>query len=381
MMDNQQPAGQFAVIFFGLLFCLPTSGFAFGQDKPFLQFNPETYVCYRVDQSLKIDGVLNEDSWQEAFWTDYFTDIEGEAKPEPRFKTRAKMLWDDRFFYIAAYLEEPHLWATLKQRDAVIFHDNDFEVFIDPEGDTHHYYELEVNALGTFWDLMLTKPYRNGGRALDAWDIRGLKVGIDLKGTLNEPGDIDTGWTIELAIPWKVLEEAAPNGQPPRNGDQWRINFSRVQWQIVNNGGLYEKKINPGTGEPFPEDNWVWSPQGLINMHYPERWGYVRFSDTEAGNGSEPFERHPEEKIKWYLRELYYLQHEFYRKNGRFTGNLDTLGAEKIRQESDLDKHIASLSDIEVAASQDTFEMMIRNSETGKRWYIREDSRVWKQYP
>jgi hypothetical protein len=25
------------------------------------------------------------------------------------------------------------------------------------------------------------------------------------------------------------------------------------------------------------EDNWVWSPQGLINMHVPEMWGRVRF--------------------------------------------------------------------------------------------------------
>jgi hypothetical protein len=30
------------------------------------------------------------------------------------------------------------------------------------------------------------------------------------------------------------------------------------------------------------EDNWVWSPQGLINMHVPERWGWVEF----AGSGN-----------------------------------------------------------------------------------------------
>ena len=46
------------------------------------------------------------------------------------------------------------------QHDAVIFHNNDFEVFIDPDGDTHNYYELEINALNTVWDLFITKPYR-----------------------------------------------------------------------------------------------------------------------------------------------------------------------------------------------------------------------------
>ena len=32
-------------------------------------------------------------------------------------------------------------------------------------------------------------------------------------------------------------------------------------------------------GKYVPEFNWVWSPQGVINMHVPERWGYVFFSD------------------------------------------------------------------------------------------------------
>ena len=77
-------------------------------------------------------------------------------------------------------MEEPDVWATLTERDSVIFHDNDFEVFIDPDGDTHAYYELEVNALGTAWDLILIKPYRDGGPAINGWDIAGLKVGVDV---------------------------------------------------------------------------------------------------------------------------------------------------------------------------------------------------------
>ena len=31
----------------------------------------------------------------------------------------------------------------------------------------------------------------------------------------------------------------------------------------------------------FPhEDNWVWSPQGEIAMHLPERWGFLQFSEV-----------------------------------------------------------------------------------------------------
>src|SRR5262249_52033134 len=82
--------------------------------------------------------------------------------PGPRSRPGAKMAWADRYLYVAAELEEPHVWATLTDHDAVIFRDNDFEVFIDPDGDNHEYYEIEINALSAEWDLLLDKPYRDG---------------------------------------------------------------------------------------------------------------------------------------------------------------------------------------------------------------------------
>ena len=74
------------------------------------------------------------------------------------------MLWDDNYFYIAEQLEEPHVWATLTKHDSVIFQDNDFEVFIDPDGDNQEYYEIEINALNTDWDLLLKKAYAMAAR-------------------------------------------------------------------------------------------------------------------------------------------------------------------------------------------------------------------------
>ena len=65
---------------------------------------------------------------------------------------------------LVADITESDVWATLKKRDSVIYHDNDFEVFIDPNGDTHRYYELEINAFNTEWDLFLDKPYRDEDR-------------------------------------------------------------------------------------------------------------------------------------------------------------------------------------------------------------------------
>ena len=100
-----------------------------------------------------VDGKMDEPIWEKVQWTDSFVDIEGNLKPLPFLDTKVKMLWDDTYFYFGVQMEEPHIWATLTERDAVIFRDNDFEIFLDPEGDTHNYYELEVNAFETEWDL------------------------------------------------------------------------------------------------------------------------------------------------------------------------------------------------------------------------------------
>src|SRR5687768_640330 len=120
--------------------------------------HPLVYSCVRG--TPVIDGRIDDVAWEQAAWAADFVDIEGSLKPLPRFKTRAKMLWDDDYFYIAAEMEEPHVWGTLTEHDSVIFYDNDFEVFIDPDGDNHNYYEFEINALNTGWDLRLPKPYR-----------------------------------------------------------------------------------------------------------------------------------------------------------------------------------------------------------------------------
>ena len=236
---------------------------------------PKGYVAYFVTTPLKIDGHLNDSGWARAPWTDAFVDIEGDARPKPRFDTRVQMLWDDQFFYVGAELREPHVWATLTAHDSVIFRDPDFEVFIDPNGDKLEYYEFEINARGTYWDLFLPKPYKDGGKADNSWEIPGLRSAVSVDGTINDARDVDRGWTVELAFPWSVLGEFAHKPAPPRNGDEWRVNFSRVEWPVDITGRDYRKPAGA------KEDNWVWSPQGVVNMHVPEMWGTVRFLQAQ----------------------------------------------------------------------------------------------------
>jgi hypothetical protein len=332
------------------------------------QATPRHYVCMRAAIPPVVDGRLGDPAWAAAVWSEDFVDIEGDAKPRPPLRTRMKMVWDADYLYVAAEMEEPHVWGTLSERDAVIYHDDDFEVFIDPDGDTHQYYELEINALGTVWDLFLVKPYRDGGPAIDAWDIAGLRSAVRVEGSINDPDDTDRGWTVELAIPWSVLEEAAPDGRPPRAGETWRVNFSRVDWDVTAAGRGYSKVTDPSTGRPVPEHNWVWSAQGAVDMHRPEMWGMVQFSDVVAGAGEVKFEPPPDETVRLALRQVYHAQREHHGRTGRYEADARALGLD-----ADL---LDELPGLVIMVGPTGWEARADGSAPGLTWHIREDGRI-----
>lgn len=281
---------------------------------------PKSYVVKHTDAVLTMDGNLQESAWQNASWTTDFVDIEGTKKPLPEFKTQVKMLWNDSTLFIAAKLKEPQVWATQTNHDDIIFKDNDFEIFIDPDNNAHQYFEIEINALNKIFDLFLPKPYRNGGDALISWDLSKLKTGVQIQGTLNNPTDADEGWTVEMAVPLQELRMGFPFNKP-EEGTTWRINFSRVEWHTKAEGNQ-NIKLKGTNGRDLPEENWVWSPQGVINMHYPERWGYLQF--TRKGDAA--FNLPYAEQQKRWLWLIYYRQKEYLQKNNRYAANLAELG-------------------------------------------------------
>ena len=224
---------------------------------------PRTYNAYRIRGKIKVDGKLKETDWKRAAESDLFADISGPGFPAPTKDTRVKMLWDDEYLYIGATLEEDNIVGNLKQRDTIIWKQNDFEIFIDPDGDGINYFEIETNVRGTLLDLIMDKPYRSGGNFYSPWDCPGLKLAVYCKGTVGKSSDKDQYWTVEAAIPraslmWGFTDAASL--------PYWRVNFSRVEW-------LKKDK----------EENWVWSPTGEINMHMPKRWGFVHFVDAPVG--------------------------------------------------------------------------------------------------
>ena len=315
---------------------------------------PRGYVCYRVAGPIEIDGKADELSWANAPWTEDFVDIEGAAKPVPRFRTRAKMLWDDQYFYVYAELREPHVWGTITKKNAVMFRDNDFEVFINPDASNHIYYEFEMNALNSIWELTLDRPYRDDGPVHLGTNLEGLKSAVHVDGTLNDPSDTDRGWSLEIAFPWKSLAKyATVTDCPPKDRQQWRIAFSRVEWLVDIIDGKYHKV--PGRAE----DNWIWSPQGVVDMHRPERWGYVQFSTAAPGKA----EFHPDPTLpaRDKLMEIYYAQKAFLKEHGKYAASVAELG----------------MTDSAIAMTATAKEFSASTRSGPRIVHVRQDSKLW----
>lgn len=290
---------------------------------PAVDFNPPVYHCRRAVKPFHLDGRLDKPFWEDAPFTSAFLDIEGEHMQSPRFLTRAKLLWDDENLYIGAQLDGNEIWGYVTERDAVIFQDNDFEIFIDPDSDTQQYYEFEMNVLNTLWDLFLPAAYRDNGSGLNGYDIHGLRTAVFVDGAVNDPFASNRSWSVEVVIPFDALTECLPLKRAPREGEYYRMNFSRVQWKTDVKDGRYQKRTDPSTGRILPEDNWVWAPTGVVNIHYPELWAFVFFTGTAKEDLSCTI---PEDEYrKWELRKLYYAQHIFLDLNGRYSNHLEEL--------------------------------------------------------
>ena len=160
------------------------------------------------------------------------------------------MMWDRTHLYLAARMEsDREVRATYTERNSPIFHeDSDFEAFVDPAGSNASYKEMEVNALGTVWNLLLDRPYADGGTEHSGrvaspgdgnryWDAGGQAIAARVvEGRANvapPPPPSDGGfrvvWEAEVALAHSDTLARHPWGERPEVGGRWRINFSRVE--------------------------------------------------------------------------------------------------------------------------------------------------------
>ena len=176
----------------------------------------------RVDQSPKIDGVLDDAVWQKAALIDTFTQQEPREGAAATERTEVRVMYDSHNLLIAvhAYDAQPSaLVATEMRRDADRLLDEDnFQIILDTFNDSRNGYMFVTTPLGAKLEQQISEEGEGNTRA----GLLNANVNRNWDGIWEVAARItDDGWTAEIAIPLTTVRFADAAQQT------WGINFMR----------------------------------------------------------------------------------------------------------------------------------------------------------
>ncbi|HCG77412.1 TPA: hypothetical protein DEW49_05920 [bacterium] len=187
------------------------------------------YDCLFIREKIKVDGLLDEPVWQRAETLNFIIPV---THKKPQSKTEAKLLWDKDYLYVGFKAYDKDIWSYFKQRDSRTCDEDVLEIFIKPDPAKDPYYNFEINALNTVYDAFNVKRGAGGGdhHRWSRWDCQGLRSAVVIKGTLNDPKDVDEYWQLEVAIPFANLPTL--KGKTPEVGDTWLFHLARYDYSV-----------------------------------------------------------------------------------------------------------------------------------------------------
>ncbi|HOK80801.1 MAG TPA: carbohydrate-binding family 9-like protein [bacterium] len=257
-------------------------------------WSADDYNCYKIQERVVIDGKLQETSWKNARELIFRDMVNGSPAS---LKTTAKMMWDDNYFYVGFECEDPDVWARVSLKDSevpenLVFRitrkkevtpsewyrfeaeimnlDKFVKVFIDPDADQSNYMEFHINPINNVFDAWyphglqdITKETWESPHV--RWSCAGMISAVYIDGTLNAPHDVDRGWSVEIAFPWKSVKFLTKGSCPPKSGDIWSVLLCRLH--------------RPGFWIQKSKEYWSWPVVGKLNCHILSTYGKVKFCD------------------------------------------------------------------------------------------------------
>ena len=213
-----------------------------------------TYQVQRATRPIVVDGKLDDAAWSAAGTIEF--QFPWSAQTGAKQKTIARVLWDDNYFYAGYDCEDTDIVAHYTERDDPTYKDDAVEIFINPDPSQTFYYGMEMNARATLYDYLYIFPKM----LLKRINFSGVQLATNIRGTLNQTGDRDRGWSLEVAIPWANFEELAKK-LPPEPGSIWTANLNR--WDGTEPNRRLSLWSDPGMKTPTP--------------HNPDRFGKLVF--------------------------------------------------------------------------------------------------------
>ncbi|MDZ4199867.1 MAG: carbohydrate-binding family 9-like protein [Kiritimatiellia bacterium] len=187
---------------------------------------PFRMVARRASSPIRVDGLLDEAVWAEAIvYPLMLSKADEEAGKTLTEAGLVRLSWDNDYLYIAIDYLDSDLVAEGEEDHLHHYRLGDLaEVFLKPEG-ARYYWELYVTPGGNRSTFFF--PSR-GRQTPSVFDYRfDLPVAAQIRGTLNDWRDTDTGWTAEMAVP---VRELTARGASFEAGALWRILVARYNY-------------------------------------------------------------------------------------------------------------------------------------------------------
>jgi hypothetical protein len=172
------------------------------------------YSVHRATSEVHIDGILDEDAWEDAVVIPIKYEWQPGDNVEPPVKTDCMVMFDSNWIYIGIRAYDPkveEIRAHLMDRDSIatFIQDDHVGVTVDPFNDQRRGFQLRVNPLGVQADAIFSDLE---GIEDWSWDII-----WDSKGRITQ-----NGYEVELAVPFNQIRF-------PRTTDvqTWGIEFFR----------------------------------------------------------------------------------------------------------------------------------------------------------
>ncbi len=147
----------------------------------------------RVARGIVIDGRGDEEGWRTAQVIDDFRQFAPTEDADPRFRTEARVVYDNHNLYVLVRMFDPHpdsILPLLARRDVRTASDQ-IKIVIDSYHDRRSGYQFAANPAGVKRDYSVT----NDGNEDDSWDgIWDVVTRID-----------SLGWVAEFRIPLSQL--------------------------------------------------------------------------------------------------------------------------------------------------------------------------------
>lgn len=147
-----------------------------------------------IEQSLTIDGILDEAVWERAAKVDLVYETQPGDNLPARVKTTAYFFENGEYFYVGFIAEDPEpeaLRAFFNDRDQS-WHDDQVSIMIDTFNDQRRAYQFFTNPLGIQSDSVIDEV---NGKEDISWNAI-----WDSAGHISE-----NGYTVEMAIPLRIL--------------------------------------------------------------------------------------------------------------------------------------------------------------------------------